>query len=106
MYLTQFFPENRPVVELCTRLLNYPTMQQYQNEERILVQRRLIAARSRIGHLLEAMRKTPCSTPEKIKELSQELGEYHKSNAFRNCQTMAGVVKANIEAELAPAGNR
>ena len=39
-YLPQFFKENAAVVKLCTELLNYPTMKQYQHEERTLIDRR------------------------------------------------------------------
>ena len=39
-YLPQFFKNNLPVVNLCTRLINPETSNQYQREERTLIKRR------------------------------------------------------------------
>ena len=41
LYLPQFFKNNRPVVKLCTDLINIETSRQYQREERTLIKRRL-----------------------------------------------------------------
>ena len=41
MYLPQYFKNNLPVVQLCTRLINKDTALQYQQEERALIKRRL-----------------------------------------------------------------
>ena len=51
MYLPQYFKNNLPVVQLCTRLINKDTALQYQQEERALIRRRLNFSKNRIGHL-------------------------------------------------------
>jgi len=40
LYRPQFFKNNRPVVELCSELINLETSRQYQREERSLINRR------------------------------------------------------------------
>jgi hypothetical protein len=101
LYQAQFFKENRKVVNLCASHINYPTMQQYQNEERSLVKQRLSSDTERFEALIDAMEETPCSTPEKIAQLSKELEEYHNDKQFRDCKSMPQIVQANINAELA-----
>ncbi|MBL9154994.1 MAG: hypothetical protein JNK37_21110 [Verrucomicrobiales bacterium] len=100
MYLTQFIPENRPVVQLCTELLNYPTMQQYQNEERTLIARRVRVAQPRLEALFACLRQDDISTPEKVAQLSAELGEFHQSTAFEGCRTMGDVVSTNLQVSI------
>ncbi|MCB1063842.1 MAG: hypothetical protein KDN20_13080 [Verrucomicrobiae bacterium] len=106
MYLTQFFAENRAVVERCTELLNYPTMQQYQNEERALIARRVKVAQRRLDAMFTSMQKDEISPPEKATQLAHELGEYHQSDAFKNCSTMSEVVMANLKVCIEKAGRR
>jgi hypothetical protein len=96
MYMTQFSPENRKVVDLCAELLNYPTMQQYQNEERALMKRRAALASRRLDALFDVMRRDEISTPEKTAQLRSELAEYHHSDAFNSCETMGELVEANV----------
>ena len=101
LYLPQFFKENNPVVWLCSTCLNLPTMKQYQEEERSLIARRYISENQRISALLECMRTNPAEPPEKVIQLAQELGEYHKSDAFDDCHSMGEIVARNLEVTLA-----
>ncbi len=101
IYLPQYFKENAPVVEMCMRRLNYPTIQQYQREERNLILRRVKVAWKRLEILLDSMCADCCSTPEKIGQLRQELGEMHETVAFESCKTMGDLVRRNMEVALA-----
>jgi hypothetical protein len=105
MYLTQFFPENRPVVQLCTELLNYPTMRQYQNEERTLLARRVKVAQRRLDALFACLRQDDISTAEKVAQLAAELGEFHQTTAFEACRTMGDVVATNLAVSVQKALN-
>ncbi|NNE91948.1 MAG: hypothetical protein HKN23_09905 [Verrucomicrobiales bacterium] len=100
MYLPQFFEENKRVVELCTELLNYQTMQQYQDEERTLVARRVRIAERRLAALFDAMCADTLSPPEKVEQLKQELNEFHESDDFTGCESMGAVVKKNVDVTL------
>ncbi|MFV1994300.1 MAG: hypothetical protein ACC661_02595 [Verrucomicrobiales bacterium] len=97
VYLAQHFVENASVVRLCTKHLNYPTIQQYQREERNLILRRVQMARTRLQALLQCMGEDECAPAEQVAELRGELGVMHETNAFADCRTMGDLVKRNIE---------
>jgi hypothetical protein len=104
MYLPQYFDENQPVVKLCVKLLNYPTIQQYQQEERNLLLRRVRVERERLDDLLRCLCVDHCSTPEKTVQLRDELGKHHETDAFADCANMGELVKRNIEVVLRKTG--
>ncbi len=96
-YLPQFFKDNYPVVELCTGVLNYETMVQYQNEERSFMARRANMAPDRYQSLKHCMCEDELSEPEKIERLRGELADYHENPAFLKCHSMGEIVFAHIE---------
>ncbi|MBE2214835.1 MAG: hypothetical protein IAE82_13260 [Opitutaceae bacterium] len=100
VYLPQFFKDNIAVVKLCTSLLNLETMRQYQQEERTLMARRFTSARPQLEHLVGCMSKDPLSTPEKIAQLSSELGDYHQSPKFSGLGTMGEILWQHVNACL------
>lgn len=100
MYLPQFFKENKPVVDLCARHLNYQTMNQYQDEERTLIKRRVQASSRRLNFFWDAILPDTISSEEKIAQLRRELGEFHKTNEFEHCRTMGALVKQSVEYSL------
>lgn len=101
IYLPQFYKENAGVRKLCTDLLNYQTMKQYQSEERSNLSRRVTVARTRLNALFSCMRVDEISTPEKVAQLAQGLCDYHKTNVFERCRSMGGLVRTNIDVTLA-----
>ncbi len=101
IYLPQFFKENQPVVQLCSACLNYPTMKQYQEEERSLIARRYYSERSRVTALFAAMKGNPSEPLEKVIQLRGELGEFHHSRAFDGCESMGEVLETHLQAALA-----
>ena len=100
IYLPQFFMENNPVVWLCGKLLNLPTMNQYQDEERSLIARRYISEHQRITALLQIMKNNPREPADKVAQLARELGEYHRTDVFDTCDSMGAVVERNLEVTL------
>jgi len=100
LYLPQFFKENYPFVELALTHLNKESIEQYQTEERTLVAMRLAASRYRIKELLDIMGEDFISTPEKMKQLSVELAEYHQNNIFLKCKSQGELVKTNMKQML------
>lgn len=97
VYLPQFYKENLPVVKLCTKYLNYATMQQYQQEERSLIARRYLSEKSRLRSLFRAMKHYPAEPPAKVVQLKKELGEYHGTGVFDDCMSMGDIVERHIE---------
>ena len=102
MYLPQFFKDNRPVVDLCTRLLTPETQRQYQTEERTLMARRARSERYRLKALLDVMRADELSSPEKIRQLAQELNHHHRTAQFDRCRSMGDLVRLNLKWVLLP----
>jgi len=103
MYLPQYFKENNPIVDLCVKHVNLETAKQYQQEERTLMARRLKSARYRVKDLIDAMRKDTISTPEKERQLKQELAEFHRNNDFIKCKNMGDIVRMHLKVILTKA---
>jgi hypothetical protein len=82
LYLPQFFKENNPIVWLCSKWLNLPTMKQYQEEERSLIARRYTSEIDRLRHLITCMKKDRAEPFDKVVQLRQELGEFHQTTRF------------------------
>ena len=97
IYLAQFFADNFPIVDMVMNLLNQETIEQYQKEERTLISRRYQSAERRVGELLDLMSKEQLSTPEKTKQLNQDLTDYYQTNIFKNADTMGKIVRTHIE---------
>lgn len=101
LYLPQFFKENFPLVELGMQLINEKTVKQYQAEERSLIARRLIASRYRVKDLIDCMEEDNISTPEKVKQLREDLAKHHSNNHFLDLDNMGAILKLQLKSTLA-----
>lgn len=97
LYLPQFFKDNFPFVDLCLKCLNKESIDQYQTEERTMMALRLASSRYRIKDLLDIMSEDVISTPEKIKQLAEQLSEHHHSPQFLKCRSAGDLVKMNLK---------
>jgi hypothetical protein len=95
-YLPHFFKENNTLVNLGMKYINETTMRQYQEEERSLISHRARAAALRLNQLLEVMRTEEISPKEKVLNLAAELGEHHKSPAFKHCENMGQILTEHL----------
>lgn len=100
MYRPQFFKNNLPVVKLCTDLINLETSQQYQREERSLIERRLRFALPRVQRLRDCMCHDQISSKEKTLHLRRELANFHKDSRFLRCRTMGEITFLNVTVTL------
>lgn len=100
LYLPQFFKDNFPFVDLSLKHLNKQTIDQYQTEERTMMAFRVAASRYRLADLLSIMSKDKISTPEKIKQLKNELASYFHHSSFEKCHSMGEVVKTQLKHSL------
>lgn len=105
VYLPQFFKDNLPVVDLCTGLLNYETMVQYQDEERALIARRANTTPYRLNSLKACMCEDTIAMPEKTIQLAAELAEYHDNASFKELKSMGELTFAHIETLLSTVPN-
>lgn len=100
VYLPQFFKENLPLVKMGMELINQKTVEQYQNEERSLIARRLIRSRYRVKDLLDCMEQDSISTPQKVRQLASDLADYHQNNDFLQCKGMGALLKLHLKQSL------
>lgn len=98
IYLPQFFKENLVFVQLVQKLLHHDVIKQYQQEETAQIIRRIKSQRQRLRDLRSAASDEPLSTPEKIKQLSEELGKYHNNEkSFAKCDTMPKIMYQHLK---------
>lgn len=96
-YLPQFFKENAPLVQFCTRHLRPETALQYQREEQTLMLQRAALASDRLGLLLHDMAADPISPPEKVHLLRQSLAEHYQRRDYLQCESMGALIRQNLE---------
>jgi hypothetical protein len=100
LYLPQFFKDNYPFVDLSLKHLNKETIDQYQTEERTMMAFRVAASRYRLADLLNIMGKDKISSPEKIKQLKNELSDFFHHTSFQKCNSMGELVKTQLKHSL------
>lgn len=104
LYLPQFFKENNAIVELCMKLLTRESFEQYRNEERSLIARRVRLSRYQIKDLMDAMVNDKISKKEKTEQLKQELAKHYNNEVFLKCRTMGELVKKSLKLALKGSG--
>ena len=95
-YLPQFFKENLPLVQFCTRLIDLKNAHQYQREERTLLLQRAEMSQQRLDLLLDAMAGDEIAPPENLIMLREGLAEHFQSEAFLRCESMGALVRENL----------
>jgi hypothetical protein len=96
-YLPQFFKENAPLVQFCTKHIRTETARQYQREEQTLILQRAALASERLGLLLHDMARDELSAPEKVKTLREGLAAHYKRDDYLRCDSMGALVRENLE---------
>ncbi|MFO7701959.1 MAG: hypothetical protein R6V37_03080 [Psychroflexus maritimus] len=97
VYRPQFFKENYPMVRLVADCLEESSIEQYRNEERSQVAKRLITSQKRFSSLIRCMIKDRISTDKYVKMLRNELVEYTKDVKFKQCKTMGHILKTALD---------
>jgi hypothetical protein len=77
--------------------LNSETVEQYQQEERTLIAKRIKRARNRTARLLEAMCSDTISLPEKVNVLKNDLSGHYSHPAFLKCKNMGEIVQLSLD---------
>ncbi len=96
IYRPQYFKENKPFVDLGMRLLNEETTQQYQQEERSLIAKRMKRASHRTARLLDAMCSDTISLPDKVETLKKELAIHYDEPQFLKCTNMGEIMRISL----------
>ena len=95
-YLPQFFKDNLPLVEFCTKHLHAQTAHQYQREEQTLMLQRAELAATRLDALLVAMSTDKIAPDENVHQLREGLADHYGSDTLLACTTMGALVRESL----------
>jgi predicted transcriptional regulator len=76
---------------------NKNVVQQYQQEERTLMARRIIASKDQLSELLKSLENEQLSQTEKIKQLKSEIFAHFDMNTNEEITSMAQIVRKVLE---------
>jgi hypothetical protein len=97
VYRPQFFKENYPMIQNIKNKLQDRSIEQYKNEERSALAKRINTAESRIKILMKIMGNDNISTDENLSQLKLELYRYTNDLNFKNAKSMGNVLYAAFE---------
>ena len=97
VYRPQFFKENYPMVKLVKEKLQDSSIEQYKNEERSALAKRIHSAENRIKRLLQIMSHDVLAPEEHLKQLKLELYRYTNDLNFKKAKSMGNVMNAAFE---------
>src|SRR5690606_10471675 len=84
-------------VRMTMELLQETSIEQYRNEERSLLAKRVTSERRRLRELMNCMKVDTISTPEKIKQLKMELFDLTGDIRFKKSTNMGEVLQNAID---------
>ena len=97
VYRPQFFKENYPMVKLVKDKLQNSSIEQYKDEERSVLAKRILSAENRINRLLEIMGEDELSPESHLKQLQMELYRYTNDLNFKKAKSMGNIMSAAFE---------
>ena len=97
VYRPQFFKENYPMVKLVKEKLQDSSIEQYKNEERSALAKRIHSAENRIKRLMQIMSHDILAPEEHLKQLKLELYRYTNDLNFKKAKSMGNVMNAAFE---------
>jgi len=97
VYRPQFFKENYPMIKLVKEKLQDSSIEQYKNEERAVLAKRIHSAENRIKTLMQIMGNDRIAPEENLKQLKLELYRYTNDMNFKNAKSMGSVLNAAFE---------
>lgn len=96
VYYPQFFKENFPMVQLVSEKLKENSIEQYKQEERSIIAKRILSFEERIEHLVYCMKNDTISFDEKIDLLKSQVFDFTKDISFRNSQNMGEILESAL----------
>jgi hypothetical protein len=97
VYRPQFFKENYPMVKLVKDKLQESSIEQYKDEERAVLAKRILSAENRINRLLEIMGEDELAPEAHLQQLKMELYRYTNDMNFKKAKSMGTVMSAAFE---------
>lgn len=97
IYRPQFFKENFKMVMLVKDKLQDSSIEQYKNEERSALAKRIHSAENRIKMLLEIMSSDEIAPESHVNQLKNELFGYTNDISFKKAKSMGEILNAGFE---------
>lgn len=94
IYRPQFFKENYPMVKLVKEKLQESSVEQYKNEERAALAKRILSAETRIKRILRIMSNDMIAPDEHVEQLKLDLYKFTNDLNFKNAKSMGFVLSA------------
>ena len=92
VYRPQFFKENFPMVKLVKDKLENSSIDQYKNEERAALAKRIFSNETRIKKLLQIMSNDVLAPDENVDKLKMELHSLTHDINFKRAKSMGNVL--------------
>jgi hypothetical protein len=96
LYKPFLFKENFLYSKLVQDKLNQNAIEQYQNEERSILVKRLLDSETRFEDLLKAMKLTRLAPLEHIEQLREEIYDYTFDLEFKKAESMGEIVEVAL----------
>ena len=96
LYKPHLFKENFKFYQLVQTKLNQNAIEQYQNEERSILVKRLIESETRLNNLLTAMKSIKLAPNEHVNQLREEVYEFTLDMDFKKASTMREIVEVAL----------
>jgi len=93
VYMPQFLKENSQYVKMVHNNLQPESIEQYKQEERSTIAKRILLGKKRIRELINCMLQDKISSDEKIALLRKDLFDYTKDSKFKTCKSMGEVLE-------------
>jgi hypothetical protein len=97
VYRPQFFKENYPMVKLVKDKLQDSSIEQYKDEERAVLAKRIFSAEYRIKKLLQIMGNDSIAPVEHIEQLKVEMFNYTHDVNFKRAKSMGNVLSSAFD---------
>jgi len=96
VYRPQFFKENKALMDLVRAKLNQNSINQYKDEERSIVARRIISSGNRLKKLISIMQSEILTNKENLVRLREEIFKFTRDNAFKESKSMGDIMHASL----------
>lgn len=96
LYKPHLFKENFQYNQLVINKLSQSSIEQYQNEERSVLVKRMRDAKTRLHDLMQAMKAAKLAPKEHIQQLGFEIFEYTHDVNFKKAKTMGEIVETAL----------
>jgi hypothetical protein len=97
VYRPQFFKENLPMVKLAKDKLADSSIEQYKNEERAALAKRIYSTETRIKKLLQIMGNDTIAPQENVIKLKMELYRLTHDVNFKRAKSMGNVLNSAFD---------